>query len=48
MKSAFCFAVIAAMCFLMGCACTRTRVTVTRVGGEPSISVEFYEATDRR
>lgn len=42
MKSAICFAVIAAMCFLMGCASTRTRVTVTRAGGEPCVSVEFH------
>lgn len=46
MKSAFCFAVIAALCFLMGCASTRTRVTVTRVNGQPQVSVEFYEATN--
>jgi len=36
--------ILIAMVGLCGCASQRTRITVTRAHGEPSVSIEFEQA----
>lgn len=39
---------IALLLVFTGCSATRTKVTVTRVHGEPVISVEFFDRDGER
>lgn len=40
--------ILLVLCLCCGCAGHRTRVTLTRIDGEPAISFEIEESKDRK